>query len=307
MTAPPTTVVYVLGTARSGSTLLTRLIAEDDPANVFAAGEIRLLWSELEHRVCGCGQPAVACPVWSRVVGDPTTRAARARVITGLMHHHARMQDLPRILRAGGDPDRLPDQTRRYAQQLGATYQRIANVTGASVIVDSSKSVADAALLHCLPNLDPVIVHVVRDPRAVAWSWERAVREGARGTPGHPRWSVALRWLLTNAASEAVVGGCPSGYRLRYEDIARAPRQHLAGLHDRLVSPGDASGDERAPAAANTRHIVGGNRLRRSDTPVQVRADDDWQLRMPRAATAEVAALTFPLRHRYHYAWRSPS
>lgn len=301
------TVVYVLGTARSGSTLLTRLIAQRNRERIFAAGEIRLLWRELEHRTCGCGEPATDCPVWTEVVGPPGTRTQRARRITELMSRAGRMQDLPGILRARGRFQALPDETRRYAGHLGETYRRISAATGATAIVDSSKSVADAALLSFLPGIRPVLVHIIRDPRAVAYSWDRAVRSGARGTPDRAAWSVALRWTLTNAASEAVTRQRPdASYRLRYEDLVLSPEPHLAAI-DRLIGgvagqPGGEEPPDGVPDGA--RHIVGGNRLRAVDGPIRVRGDDAWRGRMSHVATSGIAGLTYPLLRRYSYAWK---
>jgi hypothetical protein len=291
MTAPR--VIYVLGTPRSGSTLLTRLLG--DLPGTFSAGEIRLLWRELDRRTCGCGVLARDCHVWAPVIASNEIAD-----LGELMHTASRMTVLPRIL-AAHTLDDLPDEFGRYARFLTAVYRRLHEVTGAEVIVDSSKSVAEAALLR-LGDIDTSVAHIVRDPRAVVYSWERALREGAVGTPYHPTWSIALRWMLTNSASEAVCRRYGDrATRIRYEDLARDPSAHVEAVVE--AAGGTPTGAPLDQAA--TRHIVGGNRLRRSDAPVTVRVDDEWRSAMPRPDAAEVAGLTYPLRRRYHYAGRS--
>lgn len=297
------TVVYVLGTARSGSTLLTRLLCDAWP-DAFAAGEIRLLWRELDRRTCGCGVLARDCPVWSEVVDRSTVVDTPPDAVRGLLDASTRMQHLPAILRAGDARDRLPDGARRAARHLGETYRRVAAATGARVIVDSSKSVAEAALLRFVPGLRPVVVHIVRDPRAVAYSWHRALDQGAEGTPEHPTWSVALRWVLTNVASEAVSRRYgPDAAQVRYEDLVSAPDVELARLAD-LIGP------RPAPPAADARrasHIVGGNALRRSPHRIEVREDAEWRRAQRPAISGEIAGLTYPLMRRYRYELRGSS
>src|SRR4029077_18987486 len=78
---------------------------------------------------------------------------------------------------------------REYAEVAGRLYRAIAAATGARVIVDTSKRTGDAALLRCLPGVGPRVLHVVRDPRAVAYSWSH--RSGS--PPGEL--ATAGEWL----------------------------------------------------------------------------------------------------------------
>jgi hypothetical protein len=55
--------VYIGGYGRSGSTLLEYLLAQNP--KVVACGEIaRHLRSFGRHKICTCGEPMQACPVW---------------------------------------------------------------------------------------------------------------------------------------------------------------------------------------------------------------------------------------------------
>lgn len=56
-------------------------------------------------------------------------------------------------------------------------YAAAAEVTGARLLIDSSKRPSDAALLRLLPDVEPFYLQLVRDPRAVAFSWQRRKRQ----------------------------------------------------------------------------------------------------------------------------------
>ncbi|GFJ89664.1 hypothetical protein [Phytohabitans rumicis] len=77
-----------------------------------------------------------------------------------------------------------------YAGYYAAIYEAAARVSGASVVIDSSKH---SALAHCLrwvPGLDLRVVHVVRDARGVAYSWTKTVvRPEADGDAEMTRYS----------------------------------------------------------------------------------------------------------------------
>lgn len=300
MTRTPVHVVYVVGTPRSGSTLLTSLLGQRP--GWFAAGEIRLMWRELETRRCGCGDLAITCPVWSRVIGRVAETYGEPRHVADLMQATTRMVALPRV-HAAATLNEVSAETRRYAAVLRTTYHALAEVTGARVVVDSSKAVTEASLLRLLDDVGSSVAHTVRDPRAVVHSWRRAVRAGAVGTPDRPTWSIALRWVLTNTASEAVRRGHGDrAIQVRYEDLVGNPigwADAVAALvpsHDvtTVPRPDDGSG-----------HIVGGNPLRRRQTVV-VREDRVWRHELDERARRQVSALTFPVRRRYGYPGGAP-
>ena len=60
-------VIYIMGTARSGSTLLEILLA--NAKGVFAAGELTSLIDEgfINDKICSCKQAVSKCTVWGEV------------------------------------------------------------------------------------------------------------------------------------------------------------------------------------------------------------------------------------------------
>ena len=58
---------------------------------------------------------------------------------------------------------------------LGHLPRRGSTLTGSPVVVDSSKHVSLAFALSHDADLDLRVLHMVRDPRAVAYSWSKEV------------------------------------------------------------------------------------------------------------------------------------
>ena len=114
--------------------------------------------------------------------------------------------------------------------------------------------------------------------------------------------SAALGWWVANLGCELFASQYPDRYmRLRYEDLARAPRDEIQGLFAKLV-PGSEWPAE-AIGGCDNRHQLYGNRMRAANLSLaEVREDAAWQRDMPRLYRVFVSLLTAPLRWRYGYA-----
>ena len=163
-----TTVLYVAGAGRSGSTLLASVLGQSD--GVVDVGEVWKIWRLRDEpgRRCGCGAALSTCPFWSAVedaapgvfAHDPDVLDALSRI------DHARGSvKLWGQLRVGRAD------VEAYAVRLAALYAAIAEVAGAQVIVDSSKMPGPALVAESLGGVEVKVLHLTRDPRAVAASW----------------------------------------------------------------------------------------------------------------------------------------
>jgi hypothetical protein len=159
----PTRLLYVLGRGRSGSTILAQVLGALD--GFFTAGEVRMLWDPvLRHDShCACGAPVRQCPVWSKVLKrigpvDPHRVVRWQREVV-------REGRLPQLLRGSTWPALAG-----YRRVMDRVYAAIADVTGCHTIVDTSKRPSYAVVARGLPSMDPYFLHLVRDPRASAYS-----------------------------------------------------------------------------------------------------------------------------------------
>ena len=325
-------VLLVAGSGRSGSTLLASALGQLPGA--FCAGELRYLWQRgaVEDHRCGCGEPFSRCPVWTVVLEDvrrahpdldPADLAVRLR-------ERLRARRLPQMLgrRALGRPPVPPSPDDAVLARL---YAATARASGCRVVVDPSKLPPYGLLLQHLPGVDLRVVHLVRDPRATAWSWRRRKPTGDRapgdrapgdGAPGDgprgdgrrgdgaagalmPRPGLlrsSVLWTLWNVVAAASWPPAPGrAVRVRYEDLVADPARVLravAGVAD--LPAGDlplrGGGDAPVEAVLAPTHTVAGNPDRHRSGPVVLREDDEWRRRMPRRARLLVGAVTAPGR-----------
>jgi hypothetical protein len=311
-----TSVIYIAGTGRSGSTLLASLLGEVE--GCFAAGEVRYLWQRglAERRLCGCGVPVRECPVWKRVLAESghLDNPDRIEGVVSLLARTGRIRNLPAILvgslRPELDPARSLSGVRDRAA-LGDVYAAMAHVTGSQVIIDSSKLPAYANVLAATPGIDLRVVHLIRDPRGAAHSWSsrKPLTDGASRSHMEqigPAKSAVL-WDLWNVAGGLLFGGPPDRYvRVRYEDFIAHPEASLRRILA-MVGMGDAdlplvAGGE---AVTSLNHSVAGNPDRLRHGSIHLRPDDRWRTAMPRRDQRLVGALTLPLLLHYGYTLRS--
>jgi hypothetical protein len=299
-------VLFVVGSGRSGSTLLDILLGQID--GFFSTGELHSLWwaGILEGRRCGCRLAVRDCPVWRHVIARSSPNGSvrfDARQVTRLQ------RSVPGpvgawLLAHGRGPRGDLD---RYGRLLVETYRGIAETSGARVVVDSSKHPAVGTLLPSLAGIRPYFVHLVRDPRGVAHSWRRRKPATDRyGTLEMERFyagASAGRWVLEQAAGRALCrANRSSSLQLRYEDLARDPRAAVGRILS-MVGEDSSRSDvlERPRLDLRTTHTVSGNPVRLHGGPLVIAVDDEWRTAMPRVRRWVVTAMTLPLLLRYGY------
>ena len=314
-TAQETKVLYIAGWGRSGSTIIDNILGEIE--GFFSGGEIHYLWERglIEGRTCGCGLSLNECPVWALVLerlgeSDPAALANPAEVV-GWQEDSVRVRHAFGLARTSPERVRPNSSIDSYTRLLGKTYAAISAVTGARVIVDSSKRPSDGAALHLVPGISPYFVHLVRDPRAVAYSWRRRKAHLDRSAPTemrrHGTADSTLSWIMWNAAIERLrrAGDPSNAMLLRYEDFVEHPRTAIEAIV-RMVGEGQAvlpfENDNTVHLGGN--HTISGNPSRFSTGSVALRSDDEWTRGQRFIDRAVATSLALPLLRRYGYPLR---
>jgi UDP-N-acetylglucosamine transferase subunit ALG13 len=297
-------VLYIGGWGRSGSTLLDRMLGQ--VPGVVSVGELRELWQRglVENRSCGCGAAFGDCSFWTEVGQRAFGGWAALDLdeVLRLRYSLDRGWSLPvRSIRAGP--------VRTYTEVLAALYGAIGQVSGAGVIVDSSKLPSHALLARLIPSVDLRMVHLVRDSRGVVYSWEKRVQ--SEEASSDPRFleryrpaSASARYVYYNALTALARRLGVPYLRVRYEDLIADPRASLDRiLRHAGVRPTDGAlsflGDGEARLRPN--HTVDGNPVRFAVGGVPLRIDDEWRRRMSSRRRLMVTALTSPTLLRYGY------
>lgn len=301
-------VLFIAGTGRSGSTLLASLLGQ--LPGYFVGGELRFVWGRgiVANRLCGCGLAFDRCPEWGSILGTPLLVSGRDwSGVAQRLEGSLRARTLPRLLIRRTQVSRWPAETVALLQEL---YLSIQHQTGCRVIVDSSKLPSYGWLLGACPPLDIYVVHLVRDSRAVAFSWSRT-RElpdvaGYRLMQQRsPLWST-LDWILWNGVAEAIWSQRAGRYlRLRYEDLVTEPMRALRDVATMLGEPAPAD-SMVAGGRVNLKplHSVAGNPARMRHGSVEIRPDLEWTQSLPPHRRAVVTALSAPLLRHYGYRLR---
>lgn len=304
-----TKVLSIVGPGRSGTTILGRMLGEVE--GIVTAGELRWLWKRgvLEQRLCGCSRPQADCPVWSRVVTQVLGKGPgwTAGDIVRAQQQLAAPRNRVRVIRSATGSGTRWAALERVRAVTTDLCSALVQVTGARVVVDTSKRPHDAAVLAAVDTVDHYVCQIVRDPRAVAHSWRRVkplpwpTGSTAMGTRRLTA-SVGM-WMQVCASAELLRRYIPRERWLftRYEDFARDP----GAVTDQIL--GFLEESARGLVAADravvlgVHHTVEGNPDRFRTGSVSIVPDDEWRSRMPRRHQACVTAATMPLLLRYGY------
>jgi hypothetical protein len=304
-------VLYIAGWGRSGSTIIDNVLGEID--GFFSGGEIHYLWERglIEGRKCGCGLTLNDCRIWSRVLERLRSGAEDPTQVVRWQQKSVRVRHAFRLARMTPARARRQASLDSYTRLLGDTYGAVADVTGARVIVDSSKRPSDGAVLHLVPGVSPYVLHLVRDPRAVAYSWQRSKAHLDSGAPAemrkHGTAGSTVSWTVWNAGIEVLrrSGSASNAMLLRYEDFVSNPRASIEAIV-RMVGE-DGSGlpfeqDDTVRLSGN--HTISGNPSRFRTGAVALRSDDEWTRSQPLKDRLVATGLALPLLHRYGYPLR---
>jgi hypothetical protein len=330
MSQRPLQIVYLAGMGRNGGTLLDRLLGQCSGA--ISLGELKFVWLKgiVRNEPCNCGAAFRDCGFWREVFERAFGGMARVdgREMVELHRSVDSTRWLPLLL-APQRPAAYRERLARYVEATAALHRAVAETSGAEVLVNSSKFAGYGHVLTRMPGFEVSVIHLVRDPRASAWSWSGAARVRAAGaasagaalpragaatatlpragaaTATLPRAGAAnhaLQWLYRNAAAETLARRARRYRLLRYEDFAASPRWMVEDLNEWL-----GRGDATTPFTSETSavlaagHTQSGNPGRFTTGPVEVRLDERWRSELPAVDAAVTRLIGWPGMRRWGY------
>jgi Sulfotransferase domain len=302
-------VLYIGGAGRSGSTLLCRVIGEQP--HFYPLGEALNIWQlgVIDNRPCSCGSSFHKCPFW-RDVADSAPgifeRTAAGQFAT-FSTKRLRTRHIPKLWTRTTRTAFAASVPPGYLQALSRLYESIQEVSGAKIIVDSSKNPMYGYLIGLVDTLQVTSVQLVRDPRAVAFSWQRRLTD-----PQVPETTylsqrqlgtVTLEWIMSNLSME-IVSRVNAGRqrRLSYEEFVSAP---LSTIRDLAEFAGEAfllseNGPEREMVLP-TVHMVSGNPNRFATGKIPIELDNEWRSALKGPRWLLVTTMTLPFLGHYGY------
>ena len=309
----PIPVLFIACAGRSGSTLLDRIIGMHD--GFCSAGELRFIWERSfgENQLCGCGAPFYDCAFWGEVSSMAFgVEAARVDVTTAISLRRSldEIRYAPWLIQSHS-PACYQSALLVYRELLERLYRGILQASGDRVIVDSSGDATHGLILSRMRNVELHVVHLIRDPRAVAFSWKRAHRRPeihwtSEGMPTEHARTSATRWMMHNTMAELLSRSAASYFRVRYEDFVADPGAALS----RILAPyewmsGRPTSIVGKEVVLGPTHTVSGNPMRFKHGPLTIELDAEWRDAMVPRDRRSVTSLTLPLLAKYGYPIRN--
>jgi hypothetical protein len=284
---------YVVGSGRSGSTILDMMLGAHSAAASLGQVDQLSMWVA-GGDVCTCGAALDQCELWGTVLdGNGATSPPPSLNLDGQRRKTAA---IVRQLIARPRSDRSD----RDAAQTWEMLDRIAEHAGADVVVDSSKTLLRLLRLASVEaRADRVhVIHLVRDVRGFTASRSTpTAAPAASGAVGRTRvqspWRAVLDWVVQNVLTYvAGVTRLRGRYDVvRYEDLVREPEAVLTAVCGRVGLEFEPS--MLPPLGRGAAHLIGGNSSRlRFDSLVP---DTTWRSRLPVGRQRVLAVVQWPL------------
>jgi hypothetical protein len=256
-------IVYITGFGRSGSTLLDILLASAPSA--FGCGELNALLRDgiFQGDPCACGEPVANCPLWQDVMkGWPLSRDAAS------LNRYSGLVDRVDSVRLSNQKLAFADQE-FFRTQTASLYQSITRVTGATVLIESSKSPNRLRHLIGVPGVSVRAIHLIRDVASVARSmarpWQADPSAGiSHEFPGKSVLRTAVAWRIHNVMADRVCRSLDqSAMRVHMEQLLTTPNSVLRSIgHHVGLDLSHACHATEVGEPILIEHTVAGNRLR---------------------------------------------
>lgn len=169
--------IYIAGVGRSGSTLLDTILGEGK--NCISIGEFRQFWKSfiLKNGLCTCQKNYKNCIFWKQILRELFGNNENIKNIAIYYYKLQKIVERIPLINLKKQKEYISKyhkEINEVEKFLRKIYNEIIKFSKAKVIIDSSKMPHWLIVLkRFVPNL--MVIHLVRDPRAVAYSWTKKI------------------------------------------------------------------------------------------------------------------------------------
>jgi len=300
------TILYIAGWGRSGSTMLGGLLAESLAESAYI-GELWNIWEDYFKRndYCGCKRRYRDCPFWRTIFSRSGIDNDTGLELMATKFRFLGTRSLVRPMHLATSKEQ-PIELRQYLYYLESVYAALAATTNSRVLIEASKTPNLIPLLASSQSIDLKVIHLVRDPRAVAYSWyHRTKQRGPDSSSGEMDRHSPIRstagWLARNFFTNKMVNQTKTpSICVRYEQLAETPRNCIQ-IACRELGLQTSNSRLRKRQSAHG-HSVRGNPSRFSSSNAnKIVRDDTWKTALPIGERLLITAIAFPMLRTYGY------
>ncbi len=304
-------IILIASAGRSGSTLFERIIGEMN--DFFPLGEVNHIWkrSFIENQLCSCGKPFKECKFWQEITKKFLTDLKYdPNSILKLQRSVGRLRHLPYLLFPKLRPPKYEYLLYNYMKILEKFYRIIDENVNHKILIDSSKIPTHAFILNEI-GINIYLVHLIRDSRAVTYSWQRKKKrpEIYWTNVYMSQYSIikAIQdWMLKNLLIEYFKIKVKHHKTISYELFSQFPKTTIIKLIKWLKIDFSENKinffkNEKIVFLKRIIHTVSGNPIRFKKGKIEIKTDTEWMYNMPLLKKYMVSILTYPLLIYYKY------
>ncbi len=291
--------IYIAGHGRSGSTLLSALLSEAD--GCLSIGEPINLWSAgLKVDKCSCGEHIMQCSFWGTVFKKyfQVNHWADISIIKNTKPLWKIKDTLGIILKGSNFV------SQEYLENLKNLYLALYEQSKKETLIDESKFFSYLYALKLTEAFEIKVIHLVRDPRAVAFSWQRNKIQQTIHMRKIPWHRTALRWVIEQFILFIFLKSLPQKNKhcIKYEDLINNPQLQLEELKTTFNLSGNSIFISPTQfLIKNRNHFVISNPSMPHMGENAIRKDFEWKEKMPVWAKMLVTLICWPMMLVYGY------
>ena len=250
--------IYIAGSARSGSTLLDIVLGNH--SNTFSVGELNKLFKSglINSELCSCGNVVKDCDIWKDIIDEWQSQAKlEFSEYSKLVRFYESRKNWVRLLK---ELKRPSDRFKIYLNDTKKLYSIISQVTFCDTLIESSKSPNRALILsHIYPKKTLIVVHLLRKFSNVLNSHKKILKKNlAKGIEESTKkkgvrflFYIIPIWLFENALIYIFLK--KRRKIVTFEDYIKDPSAIAERIHgEKVVFVNNYEAE----------HLVAGNRLR---------------------------------------------
>lgn len=256
-------VIFILGSGHCGSTLLDLIL--DSHSKIIGLGQCEKIGTK---DTCACGKSFSDCGFWKNVV-DYQDDFYKSQVYGVYRSKKDFLFNKNNYFLKTKNKEGFS--INDYITGSKEMFKKTLQASGAEVVVDSSKNTDRVELLAKDKDIEPIILHLVRDGRGVVWSYFR------KNIDKKKRFPYMWKWFVMNIKAEFLRKRNNMPYVfINYSGLINNPEAELKKIIKK-------TGLDYEPSMLKFRrsehHQAAGNRMRMGGSE-DLKEDMEWKKKL---------------------------